>query len=162
MRRNLVMSLVLAASAAFSIPLGSGAQAQQATDLAGVAASGNFEFRSQHNMWKFTADGRVTADDSRIPPLALGGSSEQYGLKSTGTWRRVGDRLFITWDGKPETIYTVAPGHGRLVKLVGDKTIEGALDASGPAPSFAERPLGVAPGVTYPPSYHYQRVPGPR
>jgi len=159
MRRKFVMALVLAASTALAIPLA--AQAQQA-DLAGVAGSGNFEFRGRHTVWKFTADGRVTADDSRIPPLAQGGSSEQFGLKSTGTWRRAGNQLFITWEGKPETVYTVVPGNGRLVRLVGDKTIEGTLDASGPASSFAESPSRVAPGVSYPPSYRYQRIPGPR
>jgi hypothetical protein len=161
MRRRLALSLILAAGAALAVPLAATAQAQQ-VDLASIAASGNFEFRGRHVMWKFTADGRVTADDSRIAPLVLGGSGEQFGIKKTGNWRRVGNRLFITWEGKGETAYTIAPGHGRMVNLVGDTTIEGTLDASGPPPSFAESPSRAAPGVTYPPSYRYQRVPGPR
>lgn len=161
MRRKLALSLIIAAGAALSAPLAATAQAQQA-DLASIAASGNFEFRGRHAMWKFTADGRVTADDSRIAPLVLGGSGEQFGMKKTGTWRRAGNRLFITWDGKGEMAYTIAPGQGRMVKLVGDTTIEGTLEASGPSPGLAESPSRVAPGVTYPPSYRYQRVPGPR
>lgn len=161
MRRRLALSLILAAGAALAVQLAATAQAQQ-VDVAGIAASGNFEFRGRHVMWKFTADGRVTADDSRIAPLVLGGSGEQYGMKRSGTWRRIGNRLFITWEGKGETAYTIVPGHGRMVKLVGETTIEGTLDASGPPPSFAESPTRATPGVTYPPSYRYQRVPGPR
>ena len=161
MRRRIALSLILAAGAVLAVPFASTAQAQQ-VDLASIAGSGNFEFRGRHVMWKFTADGRVTADDSRIAPLVLGGSGEQFGMKKAGTWRRVGNRLFITWEVSRETAYTIAPGHGRMVKLLGDTTFEGTLEASGPAAGLAESPSRPAPGVTYPPSYRYQRVPGPR
>jgi hypothetical protein len=165
MRRKLALSLLLAAGTALSVPLAARAQAQQFTDLASVAGSGNFEFRGRQTMWKFTRDGRVSADDSRTPALVLGGSSEQFGMKRSGTWRRVGDQLCITWGGsgaQAEECYTVAPGKGRMVKLIGPRIIEGTLDASGPDEGLAESPSRVAPGVTYPPSYRYQRVPGPR
>lgn len=165
MHRKTFMTLLLAAGTALSVPLAATARAQQSIDLASVAGSGAFEFRGRYQMWKFTPDGRVTADDSRIPPLAQGGSSEQFGLKRTGTWRRAGNQLCITWrepEAKAEQCYTVTPGHGRMVKLVGSTSIEGTLEASGPATGIAESPSGVAPGVTYPPSYRYQRIPGAR
>src|SRR5262249_51141948 len=151
MRRQTVLQWLLAASVAASVPVASAqAEPPQSAEVAALIGNGSFEFRGRYTMWKFTADGRVTADDSQINRLAQGGSGEQFGMKSTGTWRRAGERLYITWEGKAETSYTITPGQGRMVKLVGDKTIEGTLEASGPAPSFAESPAKVAPGVTYP------------
>ena len=164
MRRKFVMSLLVAAGTALTVPLAASAYAQ-GTDLASIAGSGAFEFRGRYQMWKFGADGRVTADDSRIPALVQGGSSEQFGMKSSGTWRRAGDQLCITWqerEAKSEQCYTVTPGRGRMVRLVGPKTIEGTLESSGPGSGLAESPSRVAPGVTYPPSYRYQRIPGAR
>src|SRR5690349_20281515 len=112
------------------------AQAQK-TDLASIASSGNFEFRDQHHVWKFSSDGRVTADDSQEGRLFWGGIGEIYGIKNTGIWRRSGDQLCITWSqpaGSAEQCYTLAPGRGSLVKLVGRTSLEGKLEVSGPAP----------------------------
>lgn len=157
-RSPLLAAAALALAATLSAPTTGFAQAQK-TNLALITGSGNFEFRDHHHVWKFTADGRVTADDSQDARLFLGGISEIYGIKSSGMWRRTADQLCITWSqpaGKAEQCYTLTSGHGTLVKLVGPTTLEGRLEASGPTLAQAERQ---APA---PAARPYQRIPGAR
>ncbi len=157
MRRAFVPSLLLAAV----LPLGA-AQAEplQSAELSALLGSKGFEFRGHHQMWKFGPDGRVTADDSRIPPLVLGGSSEQFGMKNSGTWRLAGNQLCIQWqDAREPQCYTVTKTTGRMVMLSGPRTIEGTIDAREDT-GYAETPAAPAPAT--PPGYRYQRIPGPR
>ena len=161
MRRKSVMQLLLAASVAAFAPLAAvSAEPLQSAALAERLGSTGFEFRSRHNMWTFSADGRVTADDSRIPPLVQGGSSEQFGLKNTGRWRRDGDQLCIAWQDSPsEQCFTVSRGSGRMVVLAGPRIIEGTLEARDDT-GYAETPPRPAPAL--PPGVRYQRIPGAR
>lgn len=146
MRRNSVTTFILAASVAVAsvaafVPLGAvHAEPLQSAEVAALIGKQGFEFRGRYTMWKFGPDGRVTADDSRIPALALGGSSEQFGLKNTGTWRVQGQQLCIKWnDAQSDQCYTVSRGTGRMVVLNGPRQLEGTIDAREET-GFAETP----------------------
>ncbi len=161
MHRKFFTQLFLAASVAAILPLGA-AQAEplQSAELSTLIGKKGFEFRGRYQMWKFAPDGRVTADDSRIPALVLGGSSEQFGIKNSGTWRLAGNQLCIQWqDAQSPQCYTVTKTTGRMVTLSGPRTIEGTIDASDET-GLAETPTPRAPAT--PPGYRYQRIPGAR
>ena len=165
MRRKTFTQLLLATSVAAFVPLGP-AQAEplQSAELTSVIGNKGFEFRGRYTMWKFGPDGRVTADDSRIPALTLGGSSEQFGMKNSGTWRVEGNQLCIKWQNADgDQCFTVNRGRGRMVTLAGPRTIEGTIDARDDT-GFAETPRPAAPGLSEQPGlqYHYQRIPGAR
>ena len=160
MRGKTMRQLLLAASiAALAAAVPAQAEPLQSAEVAALVGNKGFEFRGRHNMWKFSADGRVTADDSKILPLALGGSGEQFGIKNTGTWRLDGNTLDIAWqDGRSER-FTVNRGTGKMVVLAGPRLIEGTLEAAD-ATGYAETPSRPAPAL--PPGVRHQRIPGPR
>ncbi len=158
-----VRQLLLAASiAAFAPAIAAQAEPLQSAEVAALVGKQGFEFRSRYTVWKFSADGRVTADDSRVQRLVWGGAGEEFGIKKTGTWRLEGNVLYITWQDVPgEQRYVVNHGTGRLVLLAGPQQIEGTLEASG-QPSYAEAPVQKPVPATNEPRGRYQRIPGPR
>src|SRR5262245_29283624 len=123
MRGKTIRQLLLAATIAASAPVAAAyAEPLQSAEVAALVGSQGFEFRGRYTFWKFSADGRVTADDSRILPLTLGGSGEQFGMRKTGKWRRDGNVLYITWQGEQsEQRYVVNRGSGRMVVLSGPR-----------------------------------------
>jgi hypothetical protein len=165
MRRKSFMQLVLAASVAAFVPLGT-AQAEplQSAELAALVGNKGFDFRGRQTMWKFTPDGKVQADDnsSRATQGAMG---ESWGMKNSGTWRVQGDKLCIQWrDSQSDQCYTVSRSStGRMVTLSGPRTIEGTLDARDDT-GVAETPRRTAPELGEQPGlrYNYQRIPGAR
>ncbi len=160
MRRKTFTHLLVAASVAAFIPLtATAAEPMQTSELAARLGSSKFEFRGRYNVWRFTPDGRVNSDYNTTRGC-WGAMCEQWGLKETGTWRREGNKLCIKWE-RADECYTIAPGQGRMVTLMGPRTIEGTLEADGDT-GYAETPAPAAPAQPLPPGYRYQRIPGPR
>jgi len=158
MRRTFVTSLLIAAGIAAS-PLGAAQSAPlQSAELAALVGKNGFEFRGHQTMWKFSPDGKVTADDN-VYRGTQGAMGETWGLKNAGTWRLDGQTLCIRWQNAAgDHCYTVTRTTGRMVRLSGPRTIEGTLDARDDT-GYAE---SLPPAPTTPPGYRYQRVPGPR
>lgn len=103
MRSPLVIALALGAAIA-----GSAAHADErlsAEALASRVDGGPFEFRGsgitargfESMIWRFTPDGRVVGEVATSRIIA-GGMVDQFGIQATGTWRRMGDNVCVTWD----------------------------------------------------------------
>ena len=171
MRRDTVTKLLLAASVAAFVPLGT-AQAQplQSAEVSALIGTNGFEFRGHQTMWKFSPDGKVTADDNNYR-ATQGGMGETWGMKNSGTWRVEGNQLCIKWqNAQSDQCYTVTRGQGRMVTLAGPRTLAGTIDARDDT-GVAETPerrnspaIGEQPGYQYQyqPGYRYQRIPGAR
>lgn len=161
MRKRLALFLMAASAAVLMSQPAAAMEPLQSAELTARIGDGRFEFRSRMLMWRFTPDGKVqsTYNTSRAGQGALG---ESWGNTDAGTWRRDGDRLCITWQSKrSEDCYSVVRSEGSMVKLLGPQAIEGTLESSSGAPSYATTPS--APKSFYQQyNYRYQRIPGGR
>lgn len=164
MRLNGLAMLLLAASAAAIVPIAAAnAQPLQSSELKARTGDGRFEFRGRTLVWSFTPDGKVTSDYT-TSRMELGGIGETFGLKDSGTWRRDGDRLCITWQSSQgsENCYTVAQGQGRMVTLMGPQMIEGTLESSA-GTGHSDTPAGPSnPVAREQPKVRVPRIPGAR
>jgi hypothetical protein len=103
MTSPLIIALALGAAVAASSAHAN--ERLSAEALASRVDGGRFEFRGsgltvrgfESMIWRFTPDGRVVSEGA-TSRIVAGGMVEQFGLQATGTWRRTGDSVCVTWD----------------------------------------------------------------
>jgi hypothetical protein len=103
MKSPLIVALALVAAVAASPARAD--ERLSAEALASRVDAGSFEFRGsgltargfESVIWRFTPDGRVVSEGASTRIVA-GGMVEQFGIQATGTWRRTGDTVCVTWD----------------------------------------------------------------
>lgn len=104
--RPKMTALAAVLAAAVTAPAAHAGERMGAQELASRVETGGFEFRGsgrtasgfENMIWRFQPDGRVVSEGAISRLFYLGGMGEQFGLKASGTWRRAGDRICVTWD----------------------------------------------------------------
>jgi hypothetical protein len=127
---------------------------------------GSFEFRGsgrtargfENVIWRFQREGRVVSEGSLSRLFYLGGMGEEFGIRASGTWRREGDKVCVSWDPfnrRFDGCYGVMLGRGNIVHLTGPQFMDGGLNRHELPPSSTAAsqtcamnlgPLSSAPG----------------
>lgn len=156
--RPKITALAAALAAAVMAPAHAG-ERMGAQELARRVETGGFEFRGsgrtasgfENMIWRFQPDGRVVGEGAISRLFYLGGMGEQFGLKTSGTWRREGDRICVAWDPynrRFDGCYGVLIGDRNVVHLTGPQFIAGGLERAERPPSSAMADEGRACSLT--------------